>query len=84
MNNNSVALPGVINRGLELMSLDVTEEQYNAWINYSRSVLSLVSNNPSLMANYWSVILSASNPNLHIYQRISICLRYLIGIQHIV
>ena len=84
MNNNSVALQGVINRGLELMSLDITEGQYNAWINYSRSVLSLVSNNPSLMANYLSVILSASNPNLLYYQKISICLRYLIGIQHLV
>jgi len=84
MNNNRVALQTVINTGLGLMSLNVTKEQYENWISYSKSVLSMVSNNPSLMTNYLGVILSASNPSLMYYQKISMCLRYLIGIQHLI
>ena len=85
MRTNNVALQGVINKGLELMSsASVTEVQYDNWLNYSRTILSMISRNPSIMANYLSVILTANNPNLRIYQRISICLRYLIGIQHLI
>lgn len=85
MGTNNAALQGVINKGLELMSsTDVTESQYEHWLNYSRAILSMISRNPSIMANYLSVILTANNPNLRIYQRISVCLRYLIGIQHLI
>ena len=85
MRTNNVALQGVINKGLELMSsASVTEVQYDNWLNYSRTILSMISRNPSIMANYLSVILTANNPNLRIYQRISICLRYLIGIQNLI
>lgn len=85
MNNNYILLDGVIRQGLELMRhSSLNEVQFRLWLDYSRNTLSLISNNPLLMANYMNVMVAASSPNLKPYQRMSMCLRYLIGIQSIV
>ena len=85
MNNNYILLDGVIRQGLELMRhSSLNETQFRLWLDYSRNTLSLISNNPLLMANYMNVVVAASRPNLKPYQRMSMCLRYLIGIQSVV
>lgn len=85
MNNNYILLDGVIRQGLELMRhSSLNEAQFRLWLDYSRNTLSLISNNPLLIANYMNVVVAASRPNLKPYQRMSMCLRYLIGIQSVV
>lgn len=85
MNNNFILLDGVIREGLELMRhSSLNEPQFKLWLEYSRNTLSMISNNPLLMANYMNVVVAASRPNLRPYQRMSMCLRYLIGIQSVV
>ena len=80
---SNVGIQNVINQGLNLMQNSLTEQQYQIWLEYSKSMLALASKNPNIMMHYMQVILSASNPSLKPYQRISMCLRYLIGIQSI-
>lgn len=85
MNNNYILLDNVISQGLELMRYaGLNEAQFKLWLDYSRNTLSLISNNPLIIANYMNVVVAASRPNLRPYQRMSMCLRYLIGIQSIV
>lgn len=86
MNNNYVLLDGVIRQGLDLMRRgnNLQENQFRYWLDYSRNTLSMISNNPFLMTNYMNVIVAALRPGLKTYQRLSMCLRYLIGIQSVV
>lgn len=80
---NNFAIHSVINQGLQLMQTSLNDLQYQAWLEYSKATLSSVSNNPSIMINYMRVVLSASAPGLQPYQRLSMCLKYLIDIQTI-
>jgi hypothetical protein len=80
---SNIGIKKVIEVGLELMQSSLTEQQYNIWLEYSKSMLELVSKNKYIMMNYMKVILKASDPNLEPYQRIGMCLRYLISIQSI-
>lgn len=86
MNNNYILLDGVIRQGLDLMRRgnSLQENQFRYWLDYSRSTLSMISSNPFLMTNYMNVIVAALRPELETYQRLSMCLRYLIGIQSVV
>lgn len=86
MNNNYILLDGVIRQGLDLMRRgnSLQENQFRYWLDYSRNTLSMISSNPFLMTNYMNVIVAALRPELETYQRLSMCLRYLIGIQSIV
>ncbi len=85
MNNNNMAILNVINEGLSLMrsSTGVTEQHYQIWLDYSRRILSMIVKNPNILINYQNVIISAADPSLTPLQRLSMCLRYLINIQHI-
>ena len=80
---SNVGIQNVIKQGLNLMQNSLTEQQYQIWLEYSKSMLALASKNRNIMMNYMQVILSASNPLLAPYQSISMCLRYLISIQSI-
>ena len=80
---SNVAIQKVINQGLILMQHSLTDAQYQIWLEYSKSVLAMVTKNQVVIVNYMRVILSASNPQLQPHQRISMCLRYLISIQAI-
>ena len=86
MNNNYILLDGVIRQGLDLMRRgnNLQENQFRYWLDYSRNTLSMISSNPFLMTNYMNVIVAALRPELETYQRLSMCLRYLIGIQSVV
>lgn len=79
MNN---ILEGAIREGIALMSNpNLSEQQYNIWLEYSKNLLSLATKNSALMTNYYSVIIAANTGQLQPYQKLSMCLNYLIGIQ---
>lgn len=86
MNNNYILLDGVIRQGLDLMRRgnSLQENQFRYWLDYSRNTLSMIASNPFLMTNYMNVIVAALRPGLETYQRLGMCLRYLIGIQSVV
>lgn len=84
-NNNISIIQQVIDQGLKMMQNgQVSESTYQIWVEYSKSMLNIATNNPSIYSNYLSVILAASNPNMQPYQRLSMCLQYLINIQMII
>lgn len=66
---SNIGVQNVINQGLNLMQHSLTEEQYQIWLEYSKSMLALASNNQNIMMNYMQVILSASNPLLAPYTK---------------
>lgn len=86
MNNNYLLLDGVIRQGLNLMRQGnhLQENEFKYWLDYSRNTLSMISPNPFLMTNYMNVIMATLRPKLAPYQKLSMCLRYLIGIQSVV
>lgn len=85
MGNNKL-VQTVIDQGLSLMRTgNVSELQYHLWLEYSKSILAIASNNPAFSMNYNSVIsVALANNNLEPFEKLSMCLRYLIGIQHII
>lgn len=85
MNNNYILLDGVIKQGLSLMrETNLNETQFKCWLDYSKNTLNLISTNPFLSTNYMNVIIAASKSDLKPFQRLSMCLRYLIGIQTVI
>ena len=72
--NNNIPIQQVIDQGLKIMQNGQVTE----------SILNMTTKNPSIYSNYLSVILAASNPNIQPYQRLSMCLQYLIKIQPII
>ncbi len=63
---------------------NVTETQFQSWLAASQSALIMSSQNMAASINYHSVILSTMNNNLQPYEKLSMCLRYLISIQNII
>lgn len=83
--NNNTPIQQLIDQGLKIMQNgQVTDAMYQVWVEYSKSILSMTTKNPSIYSNYLSVILAASNPDMQPYQRLSMCLQYLINIQTII
>ena len=83
--NNNIPIQQVIDQGLKIMQNgQVTDAMYQVWVEYSKSILNMTTKNPSIYSNYLSVILAASSPNIQPYQRLSMCLQYLIKIQPII
>lgn len=83
--NNKTPIQQAIETGLKFMQNDqVTEETYQIWLEYSKSILNIATKNPSIYSNYLSVILAASDPNLQPHQRLSMRLQYLINILPII
>lgn len=83
MNSNNIAIQNVIEKGLDLMSqgANLREQTYNIWLEYSQNILNIVTKDTTFITNYYNVIMATYSPNLQPYQRLSMCLRYLIGIQ---
>ena len=82
MNN---ILEGAIRQGITLMgNPNLTEQQFNIWLEYSKNLLNLATKNNTLIRDYYTVILAANTGNLQPNQKLSMCLRYLIGIQSVV
>jgi len=80
MNN---ILDGAIYEGISLMSNpNLSEQQFNIWLEYSKNLLNLATKNSTLMTNYYSVIIAANTGHLQPHQKLSMCLNYLIGIQY--
>lgn len=77
MNN---ILEGAINQGILLMkNSNLSEQQFNIWLEYSKNLLTLATKNHALISNYYTVIAMTSHQPP--YQKLSMCLQYLIRIQ---
>jgi hypothetical protein len=63
----------------------LSEDMYNIWLKYSQQVLEISTKdyNAEILLNYLRVIMSI-NPQLQPYQKIGICLDYLIGVLRII
>ena len=76
----------LIDDGLEQMkNPNLSESMYNIWISYSQQILEISTKdyNAAILLNYLRVIMSIS-PQLLPYQKIGICLDYLIGVLRII
>ena len=63
----------------------LSEDTYNIWLKYSQQVLEISTKdyNAEILLNYLRVIMSI-NPQLQPYQKIGVCLDYLIGVLRII
>ncbi len=76
----------LIDDGLKLMKdTNLSEAKYNIWLRYSQQVLEISTKdyNAEILLNYLRVIMSI-NPQFQPYQKIGICLDYLIGVLRII
>ena len=76
----------LVDEGLvQMRRPDLTDESSFIWIEYSRQVLEIITRdyNPDILLNYMKVIMSIQ-PHLKPYQKIGICLDYLIGVLRII
>ena len=76
----------LVDDGLKQMKdPNLSEDMYNIWLKYSQQVLEISTKdyNAEILLNYLRVILSI-NPQLQPYQKIGICLDYLIGVLRII
>lgn len=72
-------LQRVIDKGMDMLrSGNVSEEMFHVWLDYSQTVLRLIVKNPKITSDYMSVVLASMNPVFRPYERLSMCLRYLI------
>lgn len=79
MNN---ILEGAINQGISLMrNSHLSEQQFKIWLEYSKNLLTLATKNYALISNYNTVIATANIGYQLPYQKLSMCLQYLIRIQ---
>ena len=72
----------LVDDGLKQMKdPNLSEDMYNIWLKYSQQVLEISTKdyNAEILLNYLRVIMSV-NPQLQPYQKIGICLDYLIGV----
>lgn len=79
-------LKDLINEGLKQMGTQgLSEEMYQLWVEYSKKVIEISTRefNAEILLNYLRVVLSI-NPQLQPYQKIGICLDYLIGVLRII
>lgn len=82
---NKVYIESIINQGLMILRTgNVNEAQFQSWLAASQSALIMSSQNMTASINYHSVILSTMNNNLKPYEKLSMCLRYLISVQNII
>ena len=79
-NYKYTALKAVIDRGMQLMQGNVSEDLFQLWLRYSQSILEQIANGTTFHTNYLQVILGTMNTKIEPYQRLSMCLKYLIGI----
>mgnify|MGYP003305209796 FL=1 len=76
----------LVDDGLKQMKdPNLSEYTYNIWLKYSQQVLEISTKdyNAEILLNYLRVIMSI-NPQLQPYQKIGICLDYLIGVLRII
>lgn len=74
-----------VDKGIELMSTpNLNEDLFDIWLNYSQEILKISSNNPVFMSNYLRVILTAKTSSINTVERLSMCIKYLIGIMTLV
>lgn len=80
------SLKDVIDEGLNQMKdQNLSESGYNIWLSYSQRVLEISTKdyNPEILLNYLRVIMSIDK-QLKPYEKIAVCLNYLIGLLGII
>ena len=82
MNNNYkyTILKSVIDRGIQLMQNDVSEDMFQIWLKYSQSILEQIASPSTFYINYLQVILSTMDSTILPDQKLRMCLKYLISI----
>ena len=82
MNDNYkyTILKSVIDRGMQLMQNDVSEDMFQIWLKYSQSVIEQIANGTTFHIGYLQVILSTMASTILPHQKFSMCLKYLISI----
>lgn len=76
----------LIDYGLKQMQdHNISKDRYEIWLKYSQQVLEISTRdyNADILLNYLRVIMSI-NPQLQTYQKMGICLEYLIGVLRII
>lgn len=80
-------LNSIIDNGITLLKNNdnIDDEKYNIWIEYSTDLFKCITiDNPQIFCDYLSVKYHAMiEDNLTNHQRLSMCLKYLIGIKNI-
>lgn len=79
-------IEGLIDDGLKQMKdPNLSESMYNIWLKYSQQVLEISTKdyNAEILLNYLRITMSI-DPHLPPYQKIGICLDYLIGLLRII
>ena len=76
------AVMNVIDRGINMLSSNLSEDMFQTWFKYSREILEIVTkDNPALLINYldFSIALSGSN-SAPPYHKLKQCTEYLLEI----
>lgn len=84
-NNAYKSIKDLIDEGLKQMrNPNLNEDSYRIWVNYSQKILEIYTQdyNPTIILNYLRVISSISQ-TLPTFQKIGLCLDYLIGVLRI-
>ena len=68
-----------VTRGL-VKKNDVSEDMFQIWLKYSQSILEQIASPSTFYISYLQVILSTMDSTILPYQKLSMCLKYLISI----
>jgi hypothetical protein len=83
--NNNAPIQQVIDQWLKIMQNgQVTDAMYQVWVEYSKSILNMITQNPLIYSKLFIRYIGSFNPDMRPYQRLSMCLQYLIKIQSII
>jgi len=76
------ALRSVIDKGMPLMTDDLTETMLSIWLEFSKEMLKMATkdSNATIYINYLQILLTVHSTNLTPYQKLYHCLQYLLEI----
>ena len=76
------ALRSVIDKGMPLMTDDLTETMLSTWLEFSKEMLKIATKdvNTTIYINYLQVLLTVHSTKLTPYQKLYHCLQYLLEI----
>jgi len=79
-------LKTLVDIGMPLMKNDLSEAQLSVWLDYSREMLRVATNDKasSIYINYLQLILTLGSTKLTPYQKLYYCLQYLLEITKII
>ncbi|GHU13139.1 hypothetical protein FACS189441_0020 [Betaproteobacteria bacterium] len=73
------AIKELVESGMKMMNNQLNEDNFQIWFDYSKKVLELsTKDNPSILLNYLRLIIDIQNKGIMPYQKLDVCLNYLI------